>query len=279
MVQVNIHVFLGFYAFIVFFAIILNPTQGHPTLFINRVCSILVNSFVIPGCIMNGACLAAWAYAFSCFRACDSIMCSPGVHLVPFFSLDINGASLNSGLLMEHVCCHMFLPAHVFPSGLGNIPVTEIGVLPFPHRGAILDVGRCPGSSVVWDPTALMMMPALLASAHQLVLMYQPHQGRSPHNWRKGGKAWPFFLFQLDLPDVASDSESKGLNRSPQFIGVLLSCFCRTASSPWRLVSLASSSVILELACTKFSSAFQRWSLSAEAFSSVDLMSLVRLLW
>ena len=30
MVQVNIQVFLGFYAFIVFFAIILNPTQQWP---------------------------------------------------------------------------------------------------------------------------------------------------------------------------------------------------------------------------------------------------------
>ena len=36
-------------------------------------------------------------------------------------------ASLNSGLLREHVCCHMLPPAHVFPSGLGNTPVTDIG--------------------------------------------------------------------------------------------------------------------------------------------------------
>ena len=28
----------------------------------------------------------------------------------------------------------------------------------------------------------------------------------------KGGKAWPFFLFWLELPDVVSDSESEGLN-------------------------------------------------------------------
>ena len=52
------------------------------------------------------------------------------------------------------MCCHMFLPAHVFPSGLGNIPVTEIGGSPFPHGGAILDVGGCTQGSVVWDLTA-----------------------------------------------------------------------------------------------------------------------------
>ena len=48
----------------------------------------------------------------------------------------------------------MFLPAHVFPSGLGNIPVTKIGGSPFPHGGAILDVGGCPKGRVVCDPTA-----------------------------------------------------------------------------------------------------------------------------
>ena len=47
----------------------------------------------------------------------------------------------------------MFLPACVFPSGLGNTPVTEIGGSPFPHRGAILDVGGCTKGSVVCDPT------------------------------------------------------------------------------------------------------------------------------
>ena len=55
---------------------------------------------------------------------------------------------------MEHVCCYVFLPAHVFPSGLGNIPVIKIGGSPFPHRGVILNVGGCPKGSVVCDPTA-----------------------------------------------------------------------------------------------------------------------------
>ena len=77
------------------------------------------------------------------------IVCSSGVHSVPFFALAISRASLNSGLLREHMCCHMFLPAHVFLSGLGNTPVTEIGGSPFPHGGAILDVGGCTMGSEV----------------------------------------------------------------------------------------------------------------------------------
>ena len=81
-------------------------------------------------------------------------MCSSGVRLVPFFALSISRVSLNSGLSREHVYCHVFPPAHVFPSSLGNTPVTEIGGSPFPHRGVILDVGRCTKGSVVCDPTA-----------------------------------------------------------------------------------------------------------------------------
>ena len=77
------------------------------------------------------------------------IVCSSGVCLVPFFALAISRVSLNSGLSREHVCCHMFLPAHVFLSGLGNTPVTEIGGSPFPHGGAILDVGGFTWGSVV----------------------------------------------------------------------------------------------------------------------------------
>ena len=55
---------------------------------------------------------------------------------------------------MEHVCCHVFPPAHVFPSSLGNIPVTKIGGSPFPHGGVILDVSGFPTSGVAWGPTA-----------------------------------------------------------------------------------------------------------------------------
>ena len=47
-----------------------------------------------------------------------------------FRNTDSHTASLNSGLSREHVCCHMFLPARVFPSSLGNTPVTEIGGSP-----------------------------------------------------------------------------------------------------------------------------------------------------
>ena len=122
---------------------------GHAALFINQVCIMLVNSFAIPGGIANGAGHEARACAFSCFRARDIIMCSSGVRSVPFFALAINRASLNSGFSREHVCCHMLLPAHVFPSGLGNTPVTEIGGSPFPHGGVILDVGGFTRGSVI----------------------------------------------------------------------------------------------------------------------------------
>ena len=72
----------------------------------------------------------------------------------PFFALAINRASLNSGLSREHMCCHVFPPARIFLSGLGNTPVTEIRGSPFPHRGAILNVGGCTKGGVVCDPTA-----------------------------------------------------------------------------------------------------------------------------
>ena len=67
----------------------------------------------------------------------------------PFFALAISRVSLNSGLLREHVCCHVFPQAHVFLSGLGNTPVTKIGGSPFPHGGVILDVGGFTWGSVV----------------------------------------------------------------------------------------------------------------------------------
>ena len=122
---------------------------GHAASFINQVCIILVNSFVTPGSITNGAGHEAQACAFSFFRARDIIVCSSGVRSVPFFALAINRASLNSGLSREHVCCHVLLPAHVFLSGLGNTPVTEIGGSPFPHGGVILDVGGFTWGSVI----------------------------------------------------------------------------------------------------------------------------------
>ena len=122
---------------------------GHAASFINQVCIMLVNSFMIPGYTTNGAGWEAQACAFLCFRARNMIVCSSGVRLVPFFALAISRASLNSGLSREHVCCHMFPPAHVFLSSLGNTPVTEIRGSPFPHGGAILDVGGFTRGSVV----------------------------------------------------------------------------------------------------------------------------------
>ena len=127
---------------------------GHAALFINQVCIMLVNSFVIPGGITNGVGLEAQACAFSCFKAHNIIVCSSGVRLVPFFALAISRVSLNAGLSREHMCCHVSHPAHVFPSSLGNTPVAKIGGSPFPHGGVILNVGRCTKGSVVCDPTA-----------------------------------------------------------------------------------------------------------------------------
>ena len=92
-----------------------------------------------------------------------------------------------------------------------------------------------------------------------------------------GGNAWPFFLFQLNQPEVGSESEPENPYWSSWTIGVLLSCICRTVSSCWSSVSLASSSVIFELACANFSSAFWRRSHSAEALFSAFLTSSVRL--
>ena len=127
---------------------------GHAASFINQVCIILVNYFTIPDGITNRVGWEARACAFSCFRAYDIIVRSLGVRLVPFFALAISRASLNSGLSREHMCCHMFPPAHVFLSSLGNTPVTEIGGSPFPHGGAILDMGGFTWGSVVCNPTA-----------------------------------------------------------------------------------------------------------------------------
>ena len=94
-----------------------------------------------------------------------------------------------------------------------------------------------------------------------------------------GRNAWPFFLFQLDWPEVGSELEPEKSYGSPWMIGICLTCVCRTLSSCWSSVSLASSSAILELACTNFSSVFWQWSHSMEALFSAILMSWVRLSW
>ena len=94
-----------------------------------------------------------------------------------------------------------------------------------------------------------------------------------------GGNGWPFFLFWLNQPEVGSVSEPKKPYGSSQAIGILLSCICRTVSSCCSSASLASSSVIFELACANFSSAFQWQSHSTEALFSAILTLLVRLLW
>ena len=83
------------------------------------------------------------------------------------------------------------------------------------------------------------------------------------------GNALPFFLFWLKWPEVGSESEPKNLYWSSWTISGLLSCIHRTVSSCWSSVSLASSSVIFELACANFSSAFQQWSHCMEALFSM----------
>ena len=157
-------------------------------------------------------------------------MCSSGVRSLPFLALAISRMSLYLGLSMKHVCCHVFPPACVFLSSLGNIPVTEIGGSPFPHRGAILDVGRCPGSSEVCDPTACDNDVSIISICSSTSTDVLATSGKKPPLLNEWGKAWPFFLFQLDLLDVASDSESDRSNGSPWSIGVLLSCFFRTVN-------------------------------------------------
>ena len=153
---------------------------GNAALFINQVCIMLVNSFTIPGGITNGVGQEARACAFSCFRACNIIICSSGVHSVPFFALVTSRASLNSGLSREHMCCHVFLPARVFLSGLGNTPVTKLGGHPSPMEERSLMWAGSP--KAVWSVTLLpvMMMLASSASAHQPVPMYWLCLGSSP---------------------------------------------------------------------------------------------------
>ena len=156
------------------------------------------------------------------------------------------------------MCCHVFLPACVFPSGLGNTPVTEIEGSPFPHGGVILNVSGLTRGSVVCDPTACDDDASTIGICSSASTDILASLRKKPPLLMAGGNAWLFFLFWLDQPEVGSESEPKKLYGSSQVIGVLLSCVCRRARSCWSSVSLASSSVILKLACTNFSSAFQQ---------------------
>ena len=84
--------------------------------------------------------------------------------------------------------------------------------------------------------------------------------------------AWPFFLFQLNWPEVGSEPEPEKPYGSSRATGVLLSCICRTVSSCCSSASLASSSMIFELAWANFLSAFR------QLFSTILTLS-VRLSW
>ena len=177
---------------------------GHAASFINQVCIILVNSFTIPDGIINRVGQEARACAFSCFRACDIIVCSSGVHLVPFFALAISKTSLNSGLSREHMCCHVFLLACVFPGSLGNTPVTKIGGSPFPDRGAILNVGGFTWGSTVCDPTVCDNDAGIIGIYSSASTNVLASLRKKPPQLMAGGNAWPFFHFRLDQPEVGS---------------------------------------------------------------------------
>ena len=137
------------------------------------------------------------------------IMCSSGVCSVPFFSLAISRASLNSGISREHICCHVFPPAHVFPSGLGNTPVTKIGGSPFPHGGVILNMGGFTWGSVVCDPTAFDDDAGIIGIGSSASTNVLASLRKKPPELMAGGNAWLFFLFWLDWPEVGSESEPK----------------------------------------------------------------------
>ena len=175
--------------------------RGHAASFINQVYIILVNSFEILACITNGASFEAWACAFLCFRARDNIVCSSGLHSLPFLALATSRVSLSSGLSILHMCCHVLCPAHVFLSSLGNTPVTEIRGSPFPHGGVILNMGWGSCSSVIGNPTACVgtSIAGIGSSPSNKVPALS---GKNLPYWTDGGNASLFFLFWLDLLEV-----------------------------------------------------------------------------
>ena len=81
---------------------------GHAALLINQGCIMLVNSFAIPDGIMNRVGWEALACAFSCFRACDIIVCSSGVCLVPFFALAITYYSTLYEKQTLFICIYLY---------------------------------------------------------------------------------------------------------------------------------------------------------------------------
>ena len=202
---------------------------GHAASFINQVCIILVNSFAIPDGITNRVGQEAWACAFSCFRACNIIVCSSGVRSVPFFSLATSRASLNSGLSKEHMRCHMFPPACVFPSGQVTLLLLKLGGHPSPmEERSSLWVGL-PGA--VWSVTLLpvTMMPASLASAHQPVLTYWLLSGRGPCSWWLVGMPGPSSISSLiDQKWVLNQSLRNHAGHPKQ-----LAVFCPASAGQW----------------------------------------------
>ena len=194
----------------------------------------LVNSFTIPDGITNRAGQEAWACAFLCFRACDMIMCSSGVCSLPFFSLAISRVSLNSALSREHVCCHVFPPAHVFPSGLGNIPVTEVGGSPFPHGGVILDVGGFPEGSVVCDPTACDNDAGIISICSSASTNILASYGKKPWSWWMGGRLGPSSISGLICQKWVLNQSPRNCTGHPE----QLVFFCPVSAGQWAPVGV-----------------------------------------
>ena len=85
--------------------------------------------------------------------------------MLPFLALVISRVSLNSGLSREHMCCHLFLLAHVFPSGLGYIPVTKMGGHPSPMEE----------QSLMWVGVPLVVWPEALPLVLVVIIAKQPN--------------------------------------------------------------------------------------------------------
>ena len=132
----------------------------------------------------------------------------------------------------------------------------------------------------VWSVTLLpvMMMLASSISAHQ---QYQCtgfvwEEAPIADGWWEGLALLPFLVWLARSGFWIRTWELIWVAPVDQCSFVLL---LQDREFLWRSMSLASSSLIFELACANFSSAFWWQSCLVEAFSSANLMSSVRLLW
>ena len=98
-------------------------------------------------------------------------MCYSRVCSVPFVTLAICRAFLNSNAFMSHTWWHGCNPVLVLQSGWGHFPMMEAGGSPFPHNdgssvdggitiavGTVVSSACCSdptGGSTVWGPTSM----------------------------------------------------------------------------------------------------------------------------